>query len=192
MTTRFLTAVAATAALVASGSPFAQSAPGLTREQVRQDMQRYEAAGFNPARMNPRSWVDDAQPPRPGYRPVTPTTRARSSPGTAPRRAATERATHFFLRSGSRHAIRLHPDRGTAPDGAAAWGAVLAMSLGAFALVASEFMPVSLLTPIAGDLHVSEGQAGWPSPYRARSRWSRACSSPRSPAGAIASRCCWC
>ena len=45
MTTRFLTAVAATAALVASGSPFAQSAPGLTREQVRQDMQRYEAAG---------------------------------------------------------------------------------------------------------------------------------------------------
>ncbi len=39
------------------------------------------------------------------------------------------------------------PDRGTAPDGAAAWGAVLAMSLGAFALVASEFMPVSLLTP---------------------------------------------
>ena len=29
------TAVAATAALVASGSPFAQSAPGLTREQVR-------------------------------------------------------------------------------------------------------------------------------------------------------------
>ncbi|CAB3756202.1 MFS transporter [Burkholderia puraquae] len=52
------------------------------------------------------------------------------------------------------------PDRGTAADGAAAWGAVLAMSLGAFALVASEFMPVSLLTPIAGDLHVSEGQAG--------------------------------
>ncbi|HEL3173687.1 TPA: MFS transporter [Stenotrophomonas maltophilia] len=40
------------------------------------------------------------------------------------------------------------------------WGAVLALSLGAFALVASEFMPVSLLTPIATDLHVSEGQAG--------------------------------
>lgn len=34
------------------------------------------------------------------------------------------------------------------------------MSLGAFALVASEFMPVSLLTPIATDLHISEGQAG--------------------------------
>lgn len=40
------------------------------------------------------------------------------------------------------------------------WGAVLAMSLSAFALVASEFMPVSLLTPIAADLHISEGQAG--------------------------------
>jgi predicted MFS family arabinose efflux permease len=34
------------------------------------------------------------------------------------------------------------------------------MSLGAFVLVASEFMPVSLLTPIAADLHISEGQAG--------------------------------
>lgn len=42
----------------------------------------------------------------------------------------------------------------------AAWGAVLAMSLGAFVLVASEFMPVSLLTPIASDLRISEGQAG--------------------------------
>lgn len=45
-------------------------------------------------------------------------------------------------------------------NGSAAWGAVLAMSLGAFVLVASEFMPVSLLTPIAADLHISEGQAG--------------------------------
>ena len=42
----------------------------------------------------------------------------------------------------------------------AAWGAVLAMSLGAFVLVASEFMPVSLLSPVAADLHISEGQAG--------------------------------
>lgn len=40
------------------------------------------------------------------------------------------------------------------------WSAVLAMSIAAFALVASEFMPVSLLTPIAADLHVTEGQAG--------------------------------
>jgi len=46
------------------------------------------------------------------------------------------------------------------PAGPAAWGAVLAMSLAAFALVASEFMPVSLLTPLAADLRITEGQAG--------------------------------
>ncbi|MHA3737800.1 MFS transporter [Pseudomonas sp. Eth.TT006] len=40
------------------------------------------------------------------------------------------------------------------------WSAVLAMSLAAFALVASEFMPVSLLTPIAAELQITEGQAG--------------------------------
>jgi predicted MFS family arabinose efflux permease len=34
------------------------------------------------------------------------------------------------------------------------------MSLAAFVLVASEFMPVSLLTPIAADMHITEGQAG--------------------------------
>src|SRR5258708_6151746 len=45
-------------------------------------------------------------------------------------------------------------------DRPAAWGAVFALSLGAFALIASEFMPVSLLTPIASDLRISEGQAG--------------------------------
>ena len=43
---------------------------------------------------------------------------------------------------------------------ASGWGAVLALSLCAAALVASEFMPVSLLTPIASDLRISEGQAG--------------------------------
>ncbi|MGN7743731.1 MFS transporter [Pseudomonas sp. 22526] len=47
-----------------------------------------------------------------------------------------------------------------APEGRHTWGAVLAMALAAFALVASEFMPVSLLTPIAADLQISEGQAG--------------------------------
>jgi len=41
-----------------------------------------------------------------------------------------------------------------------AWSAVYAMSLCVFALIASEFMPVSLLTPIATDLHVTEGMAG--------------------------------
>ncbi|WP_297023190.1 MFS transporter [Thalassospira sp.] len=40
------------------------------------------------------------------------------------------------------------------------WGAVYAMSLCVFALIASEFMPVSLLTPMASDLAISEGQAG--------------------------------
>jgi hypothetical protein len=34
---------------------------GLTREQVRQEAAEYPAAGFNPARMNPRTWVNDAQ-----------------------------------------------------------------------------------------------------------------------------------
>lgn len=45
-------------------------------------------------------------------------------------------------------------------DRPAYWGAVFAMSLCIFTLIASEFMPVSLLTPIAADLNVSEGQAG--------------------------------
>ncbi|WP_127019297.1 MFS transporter [Rheinheimera mangrovi] len=40
------------------------------------------------------------------------------------------------------------------------WSGVVAMSLCVFALVASEFMPVSLLTPIAQDLHVTQGEAG--------------------------------
>jgi predicted MFS family arabinose efflux permease len=50
--------------------------------------------------------------------------------------------------------------RRAAVETPAAWGAVFALALGAFALVASEFMPVSVLTPIAADLHISEGQAG--------------------------------
>lgn len=45
-------------------------------------------------------------------------------------------------------------------DRPAHWGGVLAMSLCVFALIASEFMPVSLLTPIASELQVTEGQAG--------------------------------
>lgn len=40
------------------------------------------------------------------------------------------------------------------------WGGVFAMTLCVFALIASEFMPVSLLTPLAADLQVSEGLAG--------------------------------
>ncbi|WP_307423297.1 MFS transporter [Pseudarthrobacter defluvii] len=40
------------------------------------------------------------------------------------------------------------------------WGGVYAMSLCVFALIASEFMPVSLLTPMAAELQVSEGMVG--------------------------------
>lgn len=40
------------------------------------------------------------------------------------------------------------------------WSGVFAMSLCVFALVASEFMPVSLLTPIATDLRITEGMTG--------------------------------
>ncbi len=45
-------------------------------------------------------------------------------------------------------------------DQTASWSGVFAMAVCAFALIASEFLPVSLLTPIAGDLHISEGMAG--------------------------------
>lgn len=47
-----------------------------------------------------------------------------------------------------------------APGARAAWGGVLAMSLCVFVLIASEFIPVSLLTPIAADLAITEGRAG--------------------------------
>lgn len=40
------------------------------------------------------------------------------------------------------------------------WGGIFAMTLCVFVLIASEFMPVSLLTPIASDLGVTEGLAG--------------------------------
>ena len=41
-----------------------------------------------------------------------------------------------------------------------AWGAVFAMAFGVFSLITAEFLPVSLLTPMAHSLGVSEGQAG--------------------------------
>ena len=46
------------------------------------------------------------------------------------------------------------------PSNSPAWGAVFVMSLCCAVLIASEFMPVSLLTPIALDLKMSEGQVG--------------------------------
>jgi predicted MFS family arabinose efflux permease len=45
-------------------------------------------------------------------------------------------------------------------DNTAHWSGVFAMSLCVFTLIASEFMPVSLLTPIASDLQITEGMAG--------------------------------
>ena len=45
-------------------------------------------------------------------------------------------------------------------DQASAWSAVICMSLLCFVLVSSEFMPVSLLTPLAADLGITEGHAG--------------------------------
>lgn len=41
------------------------------------------------------------------------------------------------------------------------WSAVFAMAFCIFALIASEFLPVSLLTPLASTLQVSEGLAGY-------------------------------
>jgi len=49
---------------------------------------------------------------------------------------------------------------GEARSRSANWGGVLAMTLCVFALIASEFMPLSLLTPIADELRISEGSAG--------------------------------
>lgn len=49
----------------------------------------------------------------------------------------------------------------SAPQNAPAhWSGVFAMTLCVFALIASEFMPVSLLTPMADDLQVTQGMVG--------------------------------
>ncbi|SPJ34458.1 MFS transporter [Kushneria phyllosphaerae] len=48
------------------------------------------------------------------------------------------------------------------PPGASrgAWRAVFSLTLGVFSLVMAEFLPASLLTPMANSLAISEGQAG--------------------------------
>jgi len=46
------------------------------------------------------------------------------------------------------------------PKVTACWSGVMAMTLCAFALVTSEFMPISLLTPLSHSLAVTEGMAG--------------------------------
>src|SRR4051812_10360301 len=50
--------------------------------------------------------------------------------------------------------------RDAATSHVAGWGAVFALTLCVATLVASEFMPISLLTPIAADLHMTEGRVG--------------------------------
>ena len=47
-----------------------------------------------------------------------------------------------------------------APDHQANWSAVWSLSVGIASLVAAEFIPISLLTPMARDLGVTEGMAG--------------------------------
>ncbi|OLF12528.1 MFS transporter [Actinophytocola xanthii] len=49
---------------------------------------------------------------------------------------------------------------GTGRSAARGWAAVLAVTLGIFALMTSELLPVGLLTPVGADLAVSEGVAG--------------------------------
>lgn len=56
--------------------------------------------------------------------------------------------------------VHVAAEGGMLPSRAPAWSAVLALSLCVGTLVASEFMPVSLLTPIASGLHITEGHAG--------------------------------
>lgn len=56
--------------------------------------------------------------------------------------------------------VVINVDRQTVVTHPSAWGAVFSMALCVVVLIASEFMPVSLLTPIAQDLAISQGQAG--------------------------------
>lgn len=57
-------------------------------------------------------------------------------------------------------ATSMSSDRSDRASNRQAWSAVGAMSMCVGLLIASEFMPVSLLTPIAADLHASSGMAG--------------------------------
>jgi predicted MFS family arabinose efflux permease len=54
-------------------------------------------------------------------------------------------------------------------DRVPSWSGVYALSLGAFALIASEFMLVSLLTPIASELQITEARLARRSPCPAPS-----------------------
>lgn len=52
------------------------------------------------------------------------------------------------------------PDLATQAVRPSAWLAVVSLGLGIFTLVASEFLPASLLSPIAAELGITEGAAG--------------------------------
>ncbi|HEV2564565.1 MAG TPA: MFS transporter [Microvirga sp.] len=54
----------------------------------------------------------------------------------------------------------LHWNGATQARDTPAWGAVFSMTLGVFGLVTAEFLPASLLTPMAADLRITEGVAG--------------------------------
>ncbi|MEA3387824.1 MAG: MFS transporter [Pseudomonadota bacterium] len=56
--------------------------------------------------------------------------------------------------------LELSTAQSTRRVGSGGWSAVFALTLCVSTLIASEFMPVSILTPIAADLQVSEGTAG--------------------------------
>src|SRR3954447_1828043 len=56
--------------------------------------------------------------------------------------------------------IQLACESDATPSRTPAWGAVIALTLCVSTLIASEFMPVSLLTPIASDLYLTEGNSG--------------------------------
>ncbi|HEY0661935.1 MAG TPA: MFS transporter [Lysobacter sp.] len=47
-----------------------------------------------------------------------------------------------------------------APAESARWPAIVSLTLGVFGLVTAEFLPASLLTAMAADLHISQGAAG--------------------------------
>jgi predicted MFS family arabinose efflux permease len=64
------------------------------------------------------------------------------------------------VRTGARGDANSALSSGLPQGSVAGRGAVLSMTLCVMVLIASEFMPVSLLTPVASDLGITEGQAG--------------------------------
>ncbi|OCG19884.1 MFS transporter [Gilliamella sp. App4-10] len=48
----------------------------------------------------------------------------------------------------------------TEPEKASHWSAVFSLFMGVTSLISAEFIPISLLTPIAQTLHITEGMAG--------------------------------